>query len=108
MYQWGGLLFDWDETKAAINAEKHKVTFQEAATVFGDPMALDDEDREHSDEEERRATTGRSDRQRVLTVVYTERTMVVKVNGHTEATIIRIIHSARATPHERRNYEEER
>lgn len=108
MYQWGGLLFDWDDGKAAINAEKHGVTFDEAMTVFGDTMALDDEDREHSEEEDRRVITGRSDQQRVLTVVFTERTMLVKSNGRTEATMIRIIHAARATRHERRNCEEER
>ena len=65
MYQWGGLLFDWDNGKAAISAEKHGVTFAEAMTVFGDTMALDDEDREHSEDEGRRVIAGRSDQQRV-------------------------------------------
>ncbi len=54
---------------AAISAEKHGVTFAEAMTVFGDTMALDDEDREHSEDEGRRVIAGRSDQQRVLTVV---------------------------------------
>jgi len=85
MYQWG-------------------VSFEEAVTVFGDLQSLDDEDREHSSpDEQRRVTTGRSDRQRVLTVVYAERTMVIRTNGRTET---RIIHAARATRRERRDYEE--
>ena len=107
MYEWGGLLFDWDQDKARINLAKWGVSFEEAVTVFGDSQSLDDEDREHSSpDEQRRVTTGRSDRQRVLTVVYAERTIAIRTNGRAATTIIRIIHAARATRRERRDYEE--
>lgn len=45
--------FEWDETKAAINKKKHGVSFEEAKTVFNNPLALIFDDREHSRDEQR-------------------------------------------------------
>jgi uncharacterized DUF497 family protein len=52
--------FEWDPQKAAINVNKHGVTFYEAATVFGDPLAVTYYDPDHSDEEDRFLTIGQS------------------------------------------------
>jgi uncharacterized protein len=60
--------FEWDPEKAAVNLKKHGVTFQEAATVFGDPLAITFSDPDHSGGEERDLTFGRS-LQRWLIVV---------------------------------------
>ena len=50
--------FEWDPKKAERNLKKHGVTFQEAATVFGDPLAMTFQDPDHSKEEERQLTFG--------------------------------------------------
>ena len=52
--------FEWDPKKAVTNLKKHGVTFQEAATVFGDPLAITFPDPDHSTEEERHMTFGLS------------------------------------------------
>jgi uncharacterized protein len=52
--------FEWDPKKATTNLKKHGVTFQEAATVFGDPLAITFHDPDHSDNEERQMTFGLS------------------------------------------------
>lgn len=88
--------FEWDHEKAESNLRKHRVSFEEAATVFSDPHSLTITDTDHSIGEERLIDLGCSDRGRLLPVVYTER-------GHT----IRMITSRRATRKERRYYEEE-
>ncbi|MBI4601713.1 MAG: BrnT family toxin [Planctomycetes bacterium] len=89
------LTFEWDEGKAASNVRKHKVSFEEAKTVFGDPFALTVHDPTHSAEEDRYVTIGRSSAGRVLVVVYTER-----------GQNLRLITSRRAKESERRDYEE--
>jgi len=48
--------FEWDSKKAAANLKKHGVSFQEAATVFGDPLAITFQDPDHSRDEERQLT----------------------------------------------------
>jgi len=88
--------FEWDEDKAAKNRRKHKVAFAEAATVFGDPLAVTFPDPDHSVEEDRFLTIGTSDRNRVLIVSHTDR-----------EDRVRIISARKATPQERRTYEEE-
>lgn len=88
-------LFEYDPEKAARNLAKHRVSFAEAETVFTDPLALEMPDPEHSLEEERLLLVGRSFRQRLLVVVFTER-----------GDSIRIISARGATSHERRAYEE--
>lgn len=65
--------FEWDPKKAAANLQKHGVTFQEAATVFGDPLAITFEDPDHSKDEDRNMTFGLSLQKRLVVVSHTER-----------------------------------
>jgi uncharacterized DUF497 family protein len=65
--------FEWDPKKATVNVQKHDVTFQEAATVFGDPLAITFEDPDHSTEENRYITFGLSLQKRLIVVSHTER-----------------------------------
>lgn len=90
-----GLFFEWDERKAQQNLRKHRVSFEEAATIFGDPLSLTVDDPLHSDEENRFVTIGQSVRQRLLVVVHTER-----------EDLIRLISARNATRSERKTYEE--
>ena len=60
--------FEWHSPKAAANRAKHKVTFDEAATVFGDPLGRITDDARHSEGEERFVLLGQSDRRRLLVV----------------------------------------
>ncbi len=87
--------FEWDDDKANANERKHGVTFDEAATVFGDPHAAIFADDAHSDEEERELLIGYSERTRLLIVSFTER-----------PPNVRIISAPAATPHERRKHEQ--
>ena len=87
--------FEWDGKKARRNLKKHKVSFEEAVTVFGDPLSLTIEDPLHSEDKERFVIIGESNQQRLLVVVHTER-----------GDKIRIINARQATSHERRDYEE--
>ena len=65
------LNFEWDKKKARSNAEKHGVRFEEASTIFADPVSLTIRDPAHSQEEARFATIGRSHRDKFLVVVHT-------------------------------------
>jgi uncharacterized protein len=65
--------FEWDTRKAKTNQIKHQVTFQEAASVFGDPMAVTFEDPDHSENESRYVTFGLSQFKRLLVVSHMER-----------------------------------
>jgi uncharacterized DUF497 family protein len=65
--------FEWDPKKATANVQKHDVTFQEAATVFGDPLAITFEDPDHSTDENRYITFGLSLQNRLIVVSHTER-----------------------------------
>ena len=62
------MTYEWDPAKAAANVRKHGVSFEEAASVFLDPAALTFTDPDHSEEEDRSITIGRSARGRVLFV----------------------------------------
>jgi uncharacterized DUF497 family protein len=88
------LRFEWDETKAAVNWEKHGIDFVEAQTIFSDPQSLTIYDVTHSDEEDRFIDIGYSVFGRLLVVVYTER-----------EDRIRLISSRLATPNEQAAYE---
>ncbi len=88
------LIFEWDPGKARANLRKHGVSFEEAATVFGDPLSLTIPDPVQVTGEERFIIVGRSFRGRTLVVVHTER-----------GAQIRIISARRATRHEREQYE---
>lgn len=87
--------FEDDPAKAATNLRKHKVSFEEAASVFGDPMAYTFADPDHSIGEERWLMFGLSHMGRILAVIYTHR-----------RSRYRIISARLATQHERRIYEE--
>lgn len=87
--------FVWDLKKADANLNKHRVSFPEASTTFGDPFSIDIQDPLHSDQEDRWVKIGTSSRQRLLVVVYVER-----------KDTIRIISTRPATPQERSAYEE--
>jgi hypothetical protein len=65
--------FEWDERKARANVKKHGVSFHDAATVFGDPLAITFPDPDHSEEEERSVTFGMSQSQQLLVVAHTDR-----------------------------------
>lgn len=87
--------FEWDESKARINLKKHRISFEEAKTVFNDPFLITFPDPEHSEDEERYLSIGLSVRERVLVVVHLE----CEEN-------IRLISGRKATPRERRFYEQ--
>ena len=87
--------FEWDETKAGANLTKHGVSFEEAATVFGDPLSLTIPDPAHSQAEDRFVIIGQSHRRKLLVVVHTER-----------GDNIRVISARRASKRERKVYEE--
>lgn len=65
--------FEWDSKKAIENIQKHGVAFQEAATVFGDPLAITFGDPDHSLSEDRHITFGLSLQKRLIVVSHTER-----------------------------------
>jgi len=90
------LRFLWDARKAAANARKHGVTFEEATTVFDDPLSVTIQDPDHSVDEQRFLLLGLSNRRRLLVVAHSER-----------GEPIRIISARRADRRERRTYEEE-
>jgi uncharacterized DUF497 family protein len=64
------LTFEWDSRKARSNLAKHGVSFEEAATVFGDPLSLTIPDSEHSLAEKRYITMGRAFNGKLLVVVH--------------------------------------
>ena len=94
------IIFEWDAKKARINLEKHRVSFEEAQTIFADPFLVTFPDEFHSQTEERFISIGLSTRERVLLVVHTEREEI------NERIIIRIISCRKATLSERKIYEE--
>ncbi len=63
-----GLDFEWDEEKAEVNLRKHRVSFAESRTVFGDPLSITMADPSHSQRERRFVAVGRSTSNRVLVV----------------------------------------
>lgn len=89
-------LFEWDPAKARANVRKHGVAFDEASTVFGDPLAILKPDPDHSSEEMRYILLGTSLQRRLLVVAFVER-----------PPRTRLISARRATRRERNHYEEE-
>jgi uncharacterized DUF497 family protein len=90
-----GYLFEWDPGKERANLWKHGVEFKEAMTVFGDPLAIDLPDVDHSTSEQRYLVLGMSDRGRLLVVAFVER-----------PPRTRLISARRASARERSSYEE--
>lgn len=88
--------FEWDEKKAAENLRRHRVSFDEATTVFEDSLFLIFSDVRHSLREQRFIITGRSNQGRLLVVAYTQR-----------EDRARLISARKATHQEYKDYEED-
>ena len=89
------MYFEWDPEKARRNKATHKITFEEAASVFGDPLSITIEDPAHSAIENRYITLGRSLTGRIMVVIHTDR-----------GDNIRVISARPATRSELKQYEE--
>ena len=87
--------FVWDTLKAAANVQRHAISFEEAQSVFRDPLAVTLDDQRHSDQELREILIGHSDKGRLLFVCFTAR-----------AEDIRLISAREATRLEREKYED--
>ena len=90
------MTFEWDPGKAAQNRRKHRVSFHEAATVFGDPLTLTYQDPDHSVHEQRFITVGMSSAGQLLIVAHAD-----------SGDRIRIISARKTTRRERSHYEEQ-
>ena len=90
-----GRLFDWDDNKNLANINKHGISFQEAATVFSDTNAIEADDDDHSQVEERFIIIGRSRRLRLMVVCHCYRE---------SDTVIRIISARKANKEETKMY----
>ena len=90
-----GYEFEWDPIKAATNLRDHGVSFEEATTVFADPLAMLMADPDHSVDEERYVLLGESTQRNLLVVAFADR-----------PPRTRLISAREATPYERRHYEE--
>jgi uncharacterized protein len=94
------LIFEWDKNKASANLRKHKVSFDEAKTIFADESLVTFPDEVHSDNEERFISIGTSANSRILLLVHTENDFVEN------KIVIRIISCRKATNLEREIYEQ--
>ena len=91
------LSYEWNENKNRANFEKHGVWFEEAKTVWADSLATEFYDDSHStNKEDRFIRIGFSTKDRLLLVVFCER----------NANVIRIVSARKATPKEKKDYEE--
>ncbi|HIJ88424.1 MAG TPA: BrnT family toxin [Desulfuromonadales bacterium] len=90
------MIFEWDNYKSKVNLKNHKVSFEEARSVFADSLSITVADTDHSEGEYRFIDIGMSEQRRLLVVSYTER-----------GRSIRIISARCALPVERRLYEKE-
>lgn len=86
--------FEWDRNKAAENLRRHRVSFDEAVTVFYDPLAATFDDPDHSNDESHLVSVGYSARGRLLVVCHVER-----------GAVTRLISARRATARERKRHE---
>ncbi|MEO8658585.1 MAG: BrnT family toxin [Bryobacteraceae bacterium] len=89
------MTFEWDGRKAALNRRKHRISFEEAAGVFMDPLAITYPDPDHSESEQREVTIGHTRDEQIVFVAHCER-----------GNRVRIISARYATRSERRQYEE--
>ena len=87
--------FEWDSSKAQLNFSKHGISFEEASTIFGDPLSITRPDPDHSEEEARWVTIGVSTNFKTIVVVHTDR-----------AETMRIISARLSTKRERDCYEQ--
>ena len=89
------MIFEWDENKARKNLSKHQVSFDEAQTIFSDPLYVDFYDPDHSQDEDRYLIIGRTNTGNLLIVSYPER-----------GNLIRIISTRKLTDSEKKMYEQ--
>jgi uncharacterized DUF497 family protein len=89
------VILEWDPKKATSNWRKHHIDFHEAGTVFSDPLSTTFLDPDHSTDERRYLTIGESVSRRILVVSHVDR-----------KDAVRLISARRATPRERKFYEE--
>jgi uncharacterized DUF497 family protein len=90
------ITFEWDETKNKVNLKKHKISFEQAKSVFTDPYGRLIPDPDHSGKEERYILLGLSDELRMLVVCHCYRK---------SSSVIRIISARKAERHEKAEYE---
>lgn len=88
------MIFEWDKVKAKLNEAKHKISFDEAISVFSDEFSLLIYDEEHSENEERFLILGLSSKNNLLLVVHCYR----------QKDVIRIISARKATQNESKEY----
>ncbi len=91
----GGMIFEWDDAKAALNIEKHGISFYEEGSVFADRKGILLPDVQHSQDEDRFLLIGVTGERKLLTVIHVDR-----------REVFRIISARAATPRERRDYEQ--
>lgn len=89
------MIFEWDPQKGKINVSKHNVSFDEAATVFSDPLSRTFDDPDHSENEQRFIIIGHSNKNRLLFVCHTD-----------DEKVVRLISAREVTPSERKYHEE--
>ena len=89
-----GLKFEWDRRKSILNIKKHGVSFEDAATAFGDPLSVTIHDPKHSDDEDRFLLLGETQDKKLVVVAHTDR-----------KDTIRLINARPATRQERKDYE---
>ncbi len=89
------LIFEWDDTKNKTNQDKHRVSFEEAETIFFDEKAIEFDDPDHSIDEERFLLLGFSQNLKILVVCHCYRD---------DESIIRIISARKATKNEQKSY----
>lgn len=87
-------MIEWDDDKASSNETKHNISFEEAKTVFTNPLAVIFGDEKHLDDENREIIIGHSQKNRLLLVSFTER-----------SNVVRVISARKATRQERKEYE---
>lgn len=90
------MIFEWDPQKSKVNLSKHKVSFEEASTVFNDPLSRTFDDPDHSIDEQRFIIIGHSEKHRLLFVCHTD-----------DEKLVRLI-SARDVTNAERKYHEEK
>jgi len=89
-----GLKFEWERRKAVLNIKKHGMSFEDAATAFGDPLSVTIHDPKHSDDEDRFLLLGETQDKKLVVVAHTDR-----------KDTIRLINARPATRQEREDYE---
>ena len=90
------LIFEWDKIKSKANLQKHGISFEEAKSVFYNPLSKIFDDEFHSLTEKREIIIGYSDQGKLIIVIFTER----------KQNMIRIISARYATKNEKKDYEE--